>query len=144
MAFIYFDSEHAIQVHDEIIAKSGGIQGILNIGLLESVIEHVQNDMYYPEIEHKVTHLLFSINKNHAFQDGNKRSSVALSAYFMELNGFDYFVTKFFKEIENIVVDVADNRVSKDLLFEIISSILYEDDYSEELKLKLVHAKTQN
>ena len=144
MTFIYFDSEHAIQVHDEIIAKSGGIQGILNIGLLESVIEHVQNDMYYPEIEHKITHLLFSINKNHAFQDGNKRSSVALSAYFMELNGFDFCVNKFFREIENIAVDVADNRVNKDLLFEIISSILYEDDYSEGLKLKLIHAKTQN
>lgn len=69
MGFIYFDAAHAIQVHDEIIAKSGGIQGILNIGLLESVIEHVRNDVYYPEMEHKVTHLFFSINKNHSFQD---------------------------------------------------------------------------
>jgi len=144
VAFVYFDSAHAIEVHDEIITKSGGIQGILNIGLLESVIEHMQNDIYYPEIEHKTTHLFFSINKNHSFQDGNKRSSMALSAYFMELNGFDFRVGRFIREMENITVDVADNRVNKDLLFEVVSSILYEDDYSEGMKLKLIHAKTAN
>ena len=40
--------------------------------------------------------------------------------------------------MENIAVDVAENRVEKDLLAEIISSILYEDDYSKELKLKII------
>jgi death-on-curing protein len=48
MAFTYFDTAHAITVHDEIINRSGGALGILNVGLLESVIEHVQNDFYYP------------------------------------------------------------------------------------------------
>lgn len=49
MAFAYFDTSHAIMVHDEIINQSGGALGILNIGLLDSVTEHVQNDFYYPE-----------------------------------------------------------------------------------------------
>lgn len=142
MDFIYFDSAHAIEVHDEIIVRSGGVQGILSIGLLESVIEHIQNDMYYPTIEEKTTHLFYSINKNHSFNDGNKRSSVALAAYFMEVNGFDFRVSRFIREMENIAVDVADNRVSKELLQELIISILYEEDYSEELKLKLIAAKS--
>ena len=43
--------------------------------------------------------------------------------------------------MENIAVDVADNRIDKDLLFEIVYSIVYEDDYSEELKLKLIYSK---
>lgn len=60
----------------------------------------------------------------------------------MELNGFDFRVSRFLREMENIAVDVADNRVDKELLFELITSILYEDDYSEALKLKLVHAKS--
>lgn len=42
--------------------------------------------------------------------------------------------------MENIAVDVADNRIEKDLLFDIIYSIIYED-YSEELKLEIVFAK---
>lgn len=144
MAFAYFDTAHAIAVHDEIINQSGGILGILNINLLESVIEHVQNDFYYPEIEHKITHLFFSINKNHSFQDGNKRASIALSAYFLEINNCSFRVERFIAEMENIAVDVADNRIDKDLLFEIINSIIYEEDYSEELKLKIIYAKGFN
>lgn len=140
MAFIYFDSSHAIEVHDSIIIKSGGLLGILNIGLLESTLEHIQNDLYYPHIENKVTHIFHSINKNHSFQDGNKRASIALSAYFLEINGYDYRVSIFIERMENIAVYVADNKIDKDLLFEIVQSIIYEEDYNEELKLKIVKA----
>jgi death on curing protein len=141
--FFYFDIDHAIKVHDEIIEKSGGLTGVKDIGNLESVLEHIQNDMYYPALEDKLTHLCFSVNKNHAFSDGNKRSSIALSAYFMEVNGFDFLVARFIGEMENISVDVADNRIDKDLLHEIICAILYEDDFNEELKLKIIEAKSQ-
>jgi death on curing protein len=43
--------------------------------------------------------------------------------------------------MENISVDVADNRVDRGLLFEIVTSILYESDYPEYLKLKIISAK---
>jgi death-on-curing protein len=144
MAFAYFDTTNAIEVHDEIINQSGGMLGILNINLLESVIEHVQNDLYYPNLEHKLTHLFYSINKNHSFQDGNKRASIALSAYFLEINNCSFRVERFIAEMENIAVDVADNRIDKDLLFEIITSIVYDNDYSEDLKLKIIYAKGFN
>ena len=136
--FIYFDIKHSINVHYYIIEKSGGSTGILNIGLIESVLEHIQNDLYYPDVESKLTHLFYAINKSHAFNDGNKRSSIALSAYFLEINGWSFIVSKFIIEMENITVHVADNRIDKDLLFEIIASLLYEEDYSEELKLKII------
>ena len=138
--FLYFDVTHAIRTHDWIITHSGGLFGIKDIGQLESPIAHVQNDMYYPEMEDKLTHLVFSINKNHAFNDGNKRSSLALGAYFLELNGFDYIINHFINEMENIVVWVADNVIDKDLLHKLISSIIYEDEYSEALKLELYQA----
>jgi death-on-curing protein len=119
--YFYFDVTHAIRVHDWIIVNSGGLAGIKDIGQLESPLDHIRNDGYYPEMEDKITHLVFSINKHHAFNDGNKRSSLALGAYFLELNGFDY------------VID-------KELLHQIISSLLYEDDYSEAVKLAIVEA----
>jgi death-on-curing protein len=143
MSFLYFDLSHAVQVHDDIIEKSGGFKGVLNLGLLESSLELVQNDSYYPGFIDKLTHLFFSINKNHSFQDGNKRSSIALSAYFLELNGWDFKISQFIREMENIAVDVADNRVDKELLSDIISSILLENDYPEELKLRIINAKSQ-
>lgn len=141
MAFAHFNTAHAIKVHDEIINRSGGVLGVLNEGLLHSAIEHIRNDFYYPEIEHKLTHLFFSINKNHSFHDGNKRASIALSAYFLEINNCSFRIERFISEMENIAVDVADNRINKDLLFEIICSIIYEEDYNEELKIKIIYAK---
>ena len=53
-------------------------------------------------------------------------------------------INKFIIEMENIVVDVADNRIDKDLLFDIVTSLLYDQDYSEELKLKIIDAKMKN
>jgi death on curing protein len=140
MKLLYFPVEYAIKEHDKIIEISGGLAGINNIGNIQSPLEHIQNDDYYPEIEDKITHLVFSINKNHAFADGNKRSSIALGAFFLELNGFDSLVSTFIRRMENITVDIADNRIDKELLHKIVTSIIYEDDYSEELKLEIINA----
>ena len=105
---------------------------------LESVLGHIQNDDYYPEMADKLAHLVYSVNKNHPFNDGNKRSSIGLGAYFLELNGYDYVVTRFVLEMENMAVYVASSVVSKDLLREVVASLLYEDEYSESLKLALI------
>lgn len=141
MEFNYFDFNYAIREHDYIIKKSGGLNGIKDLGTLKATLEFVKNDIYYPELEDKVSYLFYSINKNHVFMDGNKRSSIALSAYFLELNGFDSVVSLFINKMENVAVDVADNIIDRDLLYEIISSLIYEDDLSYELKLKLITAK---
>jgi death-on-curing protein len=140
MGIYYFDIAHAINIHDVIIVESGGSSGILNLGLLESTLGHIQNDDYYPSLEDKTTHLFFSICKNHCFTDGNKRSSIALTSYFIEINGFDFRVDRFIKEMENIVVYVADNKINRDLLGLIICSLLYENDYTEDLKLGIIDA----
>jgi death-on-curing protein len=139
---VYFNTERAIKEHDFIIEISGGLNGVKDIGLIDSVLEHIQNDLYYPSIEDKVCHLFYSINKNHAFNDGNKRTSITLSAYLLELNGFDFKVNYFIQEMENIAVHVADNRIEKELLFDIVKSILYETDFDEELKIQIVNAIT--
>lgn len=140
MACRSFDTKYAIKIHDEIIKSSGGLYGVLSEGLIESVLEHLKNDLYYPDIQHKTTHLFFSINKNHCFKDGNKRASIALSAYFLELNGFGFCANKLISEMENFAVEVANNRIDKELLLEIIQSIIFEEEYNEELKLKIIRA----
>lgn len=140
LRYLYFDVTHAVETQRWVIDKSGGLPGVKNVEHLESALGHIQNDLYYPEMADKLCHLVFSINKNHPFNDGNKRSSIALGAYFLELNGYDYVVKRFVLEMENIAVYVADNVVNKNLLRELIISLLYEDDYSESLKLSLINA----
>ncbi len=137
---LYFDVQHAVEVHDWVIENSGGLSGTKDLGQLDSVLDHIQNDMYYPNFEDKLNHLVFAINKFHAFNDGNKRSSLTLGAYFLELNGYDYCVQAFVQEMENIVVWLAEGKISKDLLLKIITSFIMDDEFSEELKLELIEA----
>lgn len=107
---------------------------------LQSVIEFIKNDDYYKTFEEKLTHLVYAINKNHIFVDWNKRSSIYFWAYFLELNSLEFMVEKFLREMENITVYVAENKIKKDLLQKIITSLIYEDDYSEELKLEIYNS----
>lgn len=140
MALIYFDVDHAIATHDQILKISGGFEGVKDQGALESILYHITNDDYYPSYIDKLTHLVFAVNKGHCFEDGNKRTSIALGAFFLEVNGLDVLVSRFMIEMENIAVAVADNMIDKDFLHEIIDSIINEDDYSEELQLRIIEA----
>lgn len=143
MQLIYFNAAYAIKINQKIIEISGGINGVKSYGNIDSPLHHIQNDDYYPSFEEKLTHLVFTLNKNHAFNDGNKRTSIALGAFFLVVNGLDVFVDKFIIEMENIAVTVADNLIDKDLLFEIIFSLINEESYSEQLKIKIIDALCQ-
>ena len=140
MNFLYFDLNHAVKEHDYIIDKSGGRHGYKDLGLIDSVLHHMANDFYYPEINDKVHFLCYSIIKNHAFVDGNKRSAIVLTSYFLEINGLGYCINRFIREMENYAVYVAANFISQDLLHSIISSIIYDNDYNEELKVSIADA----
>jgi death on curing protein len=136
----YITVDYAISTHDKILSISGGIGGIKNMDYIESPLGLVRNDDYYPEFEDKLTHLVYSFNKLHGFNDGNKRTSIALGTFFIILNGLEVFADKFIIEMENVAVAVADNLISKDLLREIIYSIFNEEEYNEEIKLKIINA----
>ncbi|MBN2675949.1 MAG: type II toxin-antitoxin system death-on-curing family toxin [Alphaproteobacteria bacterium] len=136
MKTFYFDLKDAIETHDKIIDMSGGRHGHNNVSLLESVLNHIQNDDYYPHFLDKIAHLCFQVNKSHAFQDGNKRTSIALGAYLLELNGYDYCVVDFNREMENIALWVAQGRIGKDLLRRLIEDvILLEQRFETQLAL---------
>ena len=102
-----------------------------------SALEHIQNDDYYPTFEDKLVHIIWSINRNHSFSDGNKRLSITLGAQFLLLNGYMFCVKRFMYEMENISYHLAAGRIEKELLQKLIHSFLVgEDDFNEELKLE--------
>ncbi|WP_324170775.1 Fic family protein [Sulfurimonas sp.] len=140
LEIFYFDTNHAINVHDWIIENSGGLSGNREIGLLDSALEHVQNDMYYPTFEEKLKHIIYAVNKFHPFSDGNKRSSLVLGAYFLELNGYDYCTKRFILEMENIVVWLAEGKINDDLLLKIIKFIVDDNEFDESLKIEIFEA----
>lgn len=109
----YLSLETAIKIHDEVIKNSGGLAGINNIGQLDSVLQHIQNDKYYTTFIDKLTHLVFSSVKFHTFLDGNKRSSILFGVHLLNLNQYGYAGEDFIRAMESVVVEVAENKISK-------------------------------
>ena len=141
MPIIYLTLEQAVEVHRKTVEVSGGgALGHLDLGKLESVLQHMQNDDYYPTFEDKLTHLFFSACKFHCFQDGNKRIAITLCAQMLLLNGYLYCSGHFIREMENISYHVAAGNIDKDLLYEIISAVISGDLNDEGLKLKILNA----
>ncbi|MDV6340949.1 type II toxin-antitoxin system death-on-curing family toxin [Nitrosomonas sp. Is24] len=141
MALIYLTLEQIIDIHAKTVEVSGGgALGHLDLGKLESVLQHIQDDDYYPTFEEKLTHLFFSACKFHCFQDGNKRIAITLSAQMLLFNGYLYCVSSFLREMENISYHVAAGNIDKELLQEIITAHLMEEENSESLKLKILNA----
>lgn len=145
MAVIYLTIEQAVDTHRKTVEVSGGgTLEHLDLGKLESALEHIQNDDYYPTFEDKLTHLFFSANKFHCFADGNKRIAITLCTQMLLFNGYLYCASRFLREMENISYHVAASNIDKDLLLEIITAFLAEEMDDEGLKLKIFNAIAGN
>ena len=141
MELIYLTLEQAIEIHAKTVEVSGGgALGHLELGKLDSVLHHIQNDDYYPTFEEKLTHLFFCACKFHCFQDGNKRIAITLCAQMLLLNGYLYCAGNFIREFENISYHVAAGNIDKDLLLEVITAHVQGDSENEDLKLSILNA----
>ncbi len=141
MAWLYLTLEQAIDIHRKTVEVSGGGSfGQLELGKLDAVLQHIQNDDYYPTFDAKLTHLFFCSCKFHCFEDGNKRVAITLCAQMLLLNGYLRSVNAFIRESENISYHVAAGSISKELLGEWIDAVLHGDEDDESLKLKILNA----
>ena len=138
---VYITLEEAIEIHRKTIEKSGGgAIGHFDLGRLDSVLQNIQNDDYYPSFADKLTHLFFCTCEFHCFEDGNKRLAITLSAQFLLSNGYMAIANLFFRNMENISYHVAAGRINKELLGRIMTAILNDSyDSDEVLKLDILH-----
>lgn len=135
---IYLTLDQAVQTHQKTVEKSGGgVLGHLDLGKLDSVLHHIQNDDYYPTFEDKLTHLFFCSNQFHSFEDGNKRIAITLCTQLLLLNGYLYCASTFLREMENVSYHVAAGKIDKELLKEIVAAVLDLEIDDEFLKLKI-------
>ena len=72
--------EEIIEAHSRLIQKTGGLNGIRDRALLESVVFNILSSFdgieVYPSIEKKAARLMYSLVKNHSFLDGNKEENL--------------------------------------------------------------------
>lgn len=110
----YLTTEEVLFIHDQAVKRFGGSFGVRDIGLLESALARQQasfgrNDLYTTTFD-KAAALMHSLLKNHPFVDGNKRTSLSVTALFLTING--YRLVNSGKEAIAFVMQVENNSLS--------------------------------
>lgn len=113
-----------IMLHSQLIAETGGTDGIRDDGLLDSALaapfQSFNGTEIYPSIEQKAARLGYGLVKNHAFIDGNKRIGAHVMLVFLALNKIELRYTQ--KELTNIFLQIAAGKSTlEDLLKWILS-----------------------
>ena len=112
----YLSLGEVLQLYRQIIAQSGGTQGIRDLDALESALAQPRvtfgGQELYPTIIEKTSALGFSLIQNHPFVDGNKRAGHAAMETFLVLNGFE--IDASVDEQERIVLQVASGKLARD------------------------------
>ena len=115
---IRLTKQQVILLHKDVIAQSGGSPEIRDEGLLESALnapfQTFAEEELYPTVIEKATRLGYSLIKNHAFVDGNKRIGAHAMLVFLALNDIEveYEDAEFIK----LVLDVAAGEISAEQL----------------------------
>jgi death-on-curing protein len=101
--------EKTLFIHARLVAETGGMHGVRDIGLLESAVARPQATFdgmeLYPTLFMKAAALLDSLINNHPFVDGNKRTGIAAAALLLRING--YHLTASNPELESFTLQVA-------------------------------------
>lgn len=120
----YLNFMQVLEIHDEIIKNIGGVPGNTEqgAGQVKSVLEHIQNDDYYPSLYDKAAHLFFSIVKFHCFIDGNKRTAITSTLVFLDINNISV-LGKDVTKLENTAVGVAEGKINKERVKQILQGI---------------------
>ncbi len=86
-ATLYPSLNETLELHSRLIERFGGLDGVRDLGLLESALMRPQTG-YYKTLSLEAAALLQSLTQNHAFIDGNKRVAFATTAIFLRMNGY--------------------------------------------------------
>ncbi|WP_210270059.1 type II toxin-antitoxin system death-on-curing family toxin [Aureimonas mangrovi] len=89
---IFLSAGDIVRIHDDMVERYGGLRGIRDENALGSAVQRPDDKSYYepdaslPEL---AASLAYGLAKNHAFNDANKRASLAAMSVFLNLNGFE-------------------------------------------------------
>jgi len=105
----YLSAQELLVIHSEIIDQTGGMHGVRDVGLLQSIIGKPKASFsgkeLYEGIFRKAAVYLQSLVQYHVFVDGNKRTGIGAAARFLFLNGYQLNVRN--KAMEKFVLKIA-------------------------------------
>jgi death-on-curing protein len=140
----YITFDEALLVYQKTIEKSGGgFSGIRDSGGIESILDFVQNDLYYPDFVSKLSYMVFRFCSGHFFNDGNKRIALTIGTYFLYKNGHYWAAAQFMQRMEAIIYHVAASNIDNELLLRITQCLVDCSDFDERLKLDIANAMSK-
>jgi death on curing protein len=77
-----------LAIHQDQIERYGGSHGVRDSGQLEAALYRPQTG-YYTEVLEEAAALWESLDQNHPFIDGNKRTAFAAMVTFLAINGIE-------------------------------------------------------
>lgn len=111
-------------LHTKLTAKTGGSDGVRDMGLLESAVFSAKmsfaDSEVYPTAEEKAARLMFSLVSNHAFIDGNKRIGVLIMLMTLKMNGISLNFTQ--AELIDLGLTAAEGKMKYEDILAFINS----------------------
>lgn len=112
----YLTLNEVLEVHRQVMAQSGGAEGLMHLPALESALAQPQITFdsadLYPTLLDKAAALGYALIKNHPFLDGNKRTGHAAMEVFLVLN--DYEIRAPVDEQERVILQVAASEIERE------------------------------
>lgn len=106
---IVLSKEQVLFLHSQLIAETGGLDGVRDDSLLDSALNAPFQSFggmdVFPSVQQKAARLGYGLVKNHAFLDGNKRIGAHVMLVFLALNRIELRYTQ--KELSDIILQVA-------------------------------------
>jgi death-on-curing protein len=126
---LHLSKVQVLRIHEAVLAKDGGGDGIRDINLLESALaapraSFVGEPIMTDPVEVAAAYLYY-LCSNHPFVDGNKHVAFASSLVFLELKGVP--VKPDGPDWASLVVDVAAFKIDRPTTTERLRALLNEE-----------------
>jgi len=104
-----------IEIHTDQIHRYGGQDGLRDLPLLESALAQPEasfaGEWLHADHYEMAAAYAFHLCQNHPFIDGNKRTALATSLVFLELNGITILDPR--GRLENAMIRIASSKMNK-------------------------------
>lgn len=111
----FLSIDYALRIHRSSIENYGGLDGVRDMGLLQSALAMPQSSFdgkwLHNDLFEMAAAYLFHIVQNHPFVDGNKRTGASAAIIFLSMNDFEIEADE--NGLFDLTVAVASGKVGK-------------------------------
>lgn len=113
MSWVFPTKQEILEIHAEVIDQTGGSHGLRDEGLLESALTAGENRFHYENASLPICAATYAyhLTKAHAFIDGNKRITAAVTEVFVRYNGAKLTFTT--KQVAEIFLAIAADKLMR-------------------------------